>query len=72
MEEKNLLASVELKIDNLDARNMRQLNQLYAEIKTLQGTTGQSHPCCHYYIILQKCLNLDEQNQSRIILFQNL
>ena len=38
MEEENLLASVELKIDNLDARNMRQLNQLYAEIKKLQGT----------------------------------
>lgn len=30
------MASVELKIDNLDARNMRQLNQLYAEIKTVQ------------------------------------
>ena len=36
-EEQKLLASVEFKIDNLDARNMRQLNQLYAEIKTLQG-----------------------------------
>lgn len=31
-----LLSSCESKIDNLDARNMRQLNQLYAEIKVLQ------------------------------------
>lgn len=36
-EEKRVLGSIEFKIDNLDARNMRQLNQLYAEIKTLQG-----------------------------------
>ena len=36
--EKRLLSSVEFKIDNFDARNMRQLNQLYEEIKKIEGT----------------------------------
>ena len=36
-EEKKLMGEVEFKIDNLDARNLRQLNQLYAEVKKVEG-----------------------------------
>ena len=31
------MGDVEFKIDNLDARNLRQLNQLYAEVKKVEG-----------------------------------
>ena len=36
-EKQELLGSIEIKMDNLDARNMRQLNQMYAEIKKIEG-----------------------------------
>lgn len=36
-EEQRLLSDVEFKIDNLDARNLRQLNQLYAEIQVVES-----------------------------------
>ena len=39
-EEQRLLSDVEFKIDNLDARNLRQLNQLYAEIQKVEGELG--------------------------------
>lgn len=35
-----MLSDVEFKIDNLDARNLRQLNQLYAEIQKVEGESG--------------------------------
>ncbi len=36
-EEKRFLGEVGVKIDQLDTRNMRQLNQLYAEIRKVEG-----------------------------------
>lgn len=36
-EERRFLGEVGLKIDNLDTRNLRQLNQIYAEVKKLEG-----------------------------------
>ncbi len=37
LEERKFVGEVGLKIDNLDMRNLRQLNQLYAEVKRVEG-----------------------------------
>ena len=49
-EEQKLLSDVEAKIDNLDARNLRQLNQLYGEIKKLEGM------CVHLSVCVCVCV----------------
>ena len=36
-EEHKFVQELEIKLDNLDARDMRQLNELYAEVKRVDG-----------------------------------
>ena len=54
-----MLSDVEAKIDNLDARNLRQLNQLYGEIKKLEGMCVHLSVCvCVCAFFLHVCVHV--------------
>ena len=38
-----MLSGVEFRIDNFDKRNLRQLNDLYAELRRLEGSYSHLH-----------------------------
>ena len=47
-EENKLLFEVQFKIDNLDARNLRQLNQLYTEITKIEKLISERDNNCSH------------------------
>jgi alpha-1,3-mannosyl-glycoprotein beta-1,2-N-acetylglucosaminyltransferase len=39
---------LEIKLDNLDSRDMRQLNEVYAEVKRVDGVLREIHLCLRF------------------------
>lgn len=47
-EEHRFVQELEIKLDNLDARDMRQLNEVYAEVKRVNTVLQQIHGCLKF------------------------
>lgn len=47
-----MVQDLSIKLDNLDARDTRQLNQVYAEVKRVEGTIHSCGRLGHLIIIL--------------------